>query len=72
LIRDIELEHQSLALGRQRFHLLGLRAVTTVRKPRASVWVASSRPKPVEQPVINQTGFPILADVLLFVVIIAF
>ena len=34
----------------------GSRAVTTPRQPRASTSFANSRPKPVEQPVINQTG----------------
>ncbi len=34
----------------------GSRAVTTARQPRASTSCASARPKPVEQPVINQTG----------------
>src|ERR1700737_2944636 len=32
------------------------RAVTTAHQPRASTSFASSRPKPVEQPVISQTG----------------
>ncbi len=35
--------------------LAGSRAVTTVRNPRSSACFASSRPKPVEQPVMNQT-----------------
>src|ERR1035437_525269 len=48
----------------------GLRAVTTVRKPRSSAWVASSRPKPVEQPVINQTGVSVFVDFLFFMVIV--
>ncbi|VVT12765.1 hypothetical protein SPHINGO391_430075 [Sphingomonas aurantiaca] len=32
------------------------RAVTTARQPRAITSLASSRPKPVEQPEMNQTG----------------
>jgi hypothetical protein len=35
---------------------VGSRAVTAAFQPRPSTSRASSRPKPVEQPVINQTG----------------
>ena len=35
----------------------GLRAVRTTRLPRSRSWRASSRPNPLEQPVIIQTHF---------------
>ena len=47
----------------------GLRAVTTTQYPRANAHSAIWRPKPVEHPVINHTGFSISAFFSIVVVI---
>ena len=60
--RDVETHRDCAAFGAfdDIGDALGIRAATTARQPLSITAQASSRPKPVEQPVMNQTGVSLL------------